>query len=238
MSILRKSSPTRITSDGGLPFDIKLGESLAALGMRNTGKTSLVTGIYKGLVNRNASAVGYVIDSNIGGDFTGWSGGYFGFDCPIIKPSAAGRQVVWQPPKDDYEAYEDFFLRLFEGVQNSGIPAVLFIDELSALGNGAHDNYARLLKRGRKRLGFAGISVLSLSQEFAQRAKVPRQTFSQMTHFVRFYVQHPYDVMQANMLMHLPLRVQPEHEHGFWHARMDRPPVKPTYYRGKELLGL
>lgn len=203
--------------------------------MRQTGKTSLSKGLYKLLMESYTDAVGYIIDSNASGDFTGWSGGYFGFEPPIIGPGPKGRQLVWQPPYDNRDAYEDFFRRLYD----AGIPAVLFIDELSCLGGGDnHEYYARLLKRGRARPNFPGISVISLSQELAQKAKVPRQTFSQLTHFIRFYVQHPYDLLEANKIAHLPQRVQPEHAHGFWHVSLESPPIKPTYYAGKEVLGL
>lgn len=199
--------------------------------MRHSGKTTLIRRLYQLLMDTYTEAVGYVIDSNAAGDFTGWSGGYFGLDCPIIGPGPSGRQVVWQPPYDDQLAYESFFRRLYD----ARVPAVVFIDELSCLGGGEmHDYYARLLKRGRQRPGFPGITVMSLTQELAQRAKVPRQTFTQMNHLFRFYVQHPYDALEANRMLHLPGRIQPEHEHGFWHARMDRPPIKPTYYRGME----
>lgn len=229
-----------------MPFDFALGDSMALLGMRATGKTTLAIEIYKRLLNANENAVGYVIDSNAAGDFTGWSGAYWGQDCPIVVPSESGRQVIWQPPIDDYDAYESFFRRLFDGCMKSGVPSVVLIDELSCISGKsssksvANNNqfYARLLKRGRKRKGFPGITVLSISQEYAQRAGVPRQTFSQMTHFVRFYVQHPYDISESNKILHLPPRVQPEHQHGFWHSRLDRPPVKPKYYSGLEDLGL
>lgn len=199
--------------------------------MRHSGKTTLARRIYQELLEAHPEAVGYVIDSNANGDFAGWSGGYFGFDVPIIGPGPTGRQVVWQPPSDDAEAYEDFFRRLYD----ARVASVVLIDELSCLGGGErHEYYARLLKRGRQRPNFPGITVISLTQELAQRAKVPRQTFTQMNHLFRFYVQHPYDVLEANRMMHLPGRVQPEHEHGFWHARMDRPPIKPIYYKGME----
>ena len=219
-----------------LPWDLRLGDSIAILGMRGTGKTELAKSLYKVLLDAHRYAVGYVIDTNANGDFSGWSGAYDGFDVPIIGPGPRGRQVVWQPPYDDKNAYESFFERLYD----HRVPSVVLIDELSCLGGQKekHDFYARLLKRGRARSGFAGITVISLSQELAQAAKVPRQTFSQMVHFVRFYVQHPYDIMEANRLLHIPNHVQPEHEHGFWHARFDRPPVRPVYYRGMEQLGL
>lgn len=210
---------------------------MAALGMRGTGKTTLITECYKSIMNSYPNACGYVLDSNAAGDFSGWSGGYFGFDCPIISPGPAGRQVVWQPRYDDSEAYEDFFRRLFDATAWTGIPAVVLIDELAALGKGDHQYYARILKRGRRRAGFAGITLFSISQELAQKANVPRQTFSQMNHMCKFYVQHPYDLMMANKLLHLPDNVQPEHEHGFWHARLDAPPIKPTYYESLKRLG-
>lgn len=201
--------------------------------MRHCGKTTLARAIYRGLMDAHPEAVGYVLDSNASGDFSGWSGGYFGYDCPIIAPSRTGRQVVWQPPRDNYDAYEDFFRKLYD----ARVPAVVLIDELSCLGGGErHDYYARVLKRGRQRPNFPGITVINLSQELAQRARVPRQTFTQMNHFFRFYIQHPYDALEANRILHLPGRIQPEHEHGFWHARMDRPPLKPTYYRGMEMV--
>lgn len=219
------------------PYDIHHGESVVALGMRRTGKTTLMKSIYRELMDADTSLVGYVVDSNVQGDFSGWGGGTQKSDCPIIYPGPAGRQVVWQPPRDTFAAYEDFFGRLFDAAKRYHIGAVVFVDELSALGGGdQHDEYARLLKRGRKRSDFPGITVLSLTQELAQRARVPRQTFSQMTHLFRFYVQHPYDVQESNRLLHLPPHVQPEHEHGFWHSRMDRPPIKPTYYKGLERL--
>lgn len=221
-----------------MPFDFMIGDSMAFLGMRGTGKTTLAIKLYQRLMDNTPEAVGYVLDSNSAGDFTGWSGAYWGQDCPIIKSSDRGRQVVWQPPVDDYEAYENFFKRLFEASLRTSTPAIVLIDELSCLGPGEHDYYARLLKRGRRRKGFPGITVFSISQEFAQKARVPRQTFSQMTHFARFYVQHPYDILEANKILHLPSRIQPEHAHGFWHARLDRPPMKPTYYQGMEQLGL
>lgn len=218
-----------------VPFTVEHGDSLSLLGMRKTGKTVLGRSLYQRLMDATPHACGYILDSNASGDFSGWPGGYFGYDCPIIAPTSHGRQVVWQPPKDDANAYEDFFARLYE----ARIAAILLIDELSALGGGGddkHEYYARLLKRGRRRNDFPGITVISLTQEMAQSAKVPRQTFSQMTHFFRFYVQHPYDLLEANRKMHLPGNVQPEHPHGFWHARMDNPPIKPTYYRGSEVV--
>ena len=203
--------------------------------MRHTGKTTISKYIYIDLMESVQDACGYIIDSNAAGDFTGWSGAYSGFDCPIIHPSRSGRQIVWQPPQDNFNAYEDFFGRLFYTALHTGIPAIVFLDELSCLGGGEHhDNYAMLLKRGRKRPSFPGITVISVSQELAQRARVPRQTFTQMVHFFKFYVQHPYDLMEANRLLHLPQRIQPEHEHGFWYARMDAPPIQPKYYRGIE----
>jgi hypothetical protein len=206
--------------------------------MRGTGKTHISKRIYALMMGVEENAVGYIIDSNAAGDFTGWQGAYDDIDVPIIKPGDNGRQIVWQPPYDNSDMYEDFFDRLFYSSMRWKIPAVVFIDELSCLGKGEHTNYARLLKRGRKRTGFPGITVISLSQEFAQRAQVPRQTFSQMNLFLRFYVQHPYDVQESNRLLHVPPHVQPEHEHGFWAIRFDKPPVKPVYYRGAEMLGL
>lgn len=244
MNFLKRQVSELPKANKKLPFDFQIGDSMAFLGMRGTGKTTLAIKMYKDLMEAVPEACGYIIDSNAAGDFTGWSGGYFGQDCPVITPSESGRQVVWQPPVDNYDAYEDFFRRLFDFSLKSGIPAAVFLDELSCLsgkssgGEGQNHYYARLLKRGRRRRGFAGITVFSISQEFAQRAGVPRQTFSQMTHFARFYVQHPYDILEANKILHLPPRVQPEHAHGFWHARLDRPPVKPTYYQGLEQLGL
>lgn len=221
-----------------MPFDFQLGDSMAFLGMRGTGKTTLAIKLYQRLMDNHEEATGYVLDSNAAGDFTGWGGGYSGKECPIILPGHTGRQIVWQPPVDDYGAYEDLFRRIFDSCLRSLTPAVILIDELSCLGPGEHDYYARLLKRGRKRRGFPGITVFSISQEFAQKARVPRQTFSQMTHFAKFYVQHPYDIVEANKVLHLPSRVQPEHQHGFWHARLDRPPMRPVYYRGIEALDL
>lgn len=144
--------------------------------------------------------------------------------------------MVWQPEYDNYEMYENFFGRLFENTQRWGFPAIVFVDEISALGGGDnHPEYSRILKRGRRRPNFPGLTMISLSQELAQKAKVPRQTFTQMVHFFKFLVQHPYDLAEANRKMNLPLRVQPEHKHGFWHANMDSPPLKPTYYKGMEV---
>lgn len=222
----------RQPSNAVLPLDFHQGDALAALGMRGTGKTTLVKEMYKANMAAYSDICGYIIDSNAAGDFTGWAGGYIGYTPPIIHPGPKGRQVVWQPPKDDYAAYEDFFDRLFEATMRTGIGAVIMIDELSCLGHGDHRAYARLLKRGRLRHNFPGIGVYSISQEFAQKADVPRQTFSQMTHFVRFYVQHPYDVQESNKLLHLPAYAQPEHQHGFWAVRLDKPPIKPRYYSG------
>lgn len=219
------------SSSRSLPFGIELGDSVGILGMRQSGKTYLGTHLYQQIMETHTDACGYVIDSNANGDFTGWSGGYFGLDCPIIYPSERGRQVVWQPPYDSSEAYEEFFAKLYD----ARIPSVLMIDELSSLGKGSHDFYSRLLKRGRRRSNFPGITVISLSQEFAQKANVPRTTFSQLNHFFKFYVQHPYDIQESNKMMHLPMRVQPEHVHGFWHIRLDRVPIKPTYYPKLEI---
>lgn len=219
------------------PFGVQIGDSLAFLGMRRTGKTTLSTAIYKDMMDSDQEMVGYIIDSNRGGDFTGWSGGYFGPRCPIIYPGPKGRQVVWQPEYDNFDMYEDFFGRLFESVQREGFPVVVLADELSAFGGGDnHPQYSRILKRGRRRSNFAGITMISLSQEMAQKAKVPRQTFTQMVHFFKFLVQHPYDLAEANRKLGLPLHIQPEHQHGFWHANMDMPPIKPTYYKGMEVV--
>ena len=220
-----------------LPFGIQQGDSIGILGMRHTGKTEIGKGLYKAVMDAYPFATGYIIDSNASGDFTGWRGGYSGLDCPIIRPGPRGRQVVWQPPRDDADAYEDFFQRLYA----ARVPAVLFIDELVALGKGGKTkrlHYSTILKRGRARPNFPGITIISLSQEFAQSADVPRQTFSQCVHFIRFYVQNNYDLREANRLAHLAPNAQPEHQHGFWHIRLDKPPLVPKYYKGKEVLGL
>lgn len=209
-----------------LPFGIKLGDAIGMLGMRDSGKTYLGRDLYKTIMDAYPGVCGYVIDSNANGDYTGWGGAYFDLHCPIIYPSETGRQLVWQPPYDSPDAYEDFFERLFD----SHTGAVVLIDELSALGKGDHLFYSRILKRGRARPNFPGITLISLSQEFAQKANVPRTTFTQNTHFFKFYVQHPYDIQEANRLMHLPPHIQPEHPHGFWHIRLDRVPIKPVYY--------
>lgn len=225
---MRQPLPVRRTS---VPFNIGLGDTVGMLGMRRTGKTTLARRIYQSLLETYTDAVGYVIDSNASGDFSGWSGGYFGLDCPVIRVSPKGRQIVWQPPYDDREAYEDFFFRLYQARK----PAVLLIDELSALGGGdKHDHYATLLKRARNRPNFPGITVITLSQEMAQSAKVPRQAFTQMDHFIKFYVQHSWDLAEANRKLNIPGLIQPEHEHGFWHAWYGKPPVTPKYYRGME----
>ena len=206
--------------------------------MRGTGKTTLAKELYKANMRAFPDICGYVIDSNATGDFTGWSGAHFGYHPPIIRPSKTGRQVIWQPPNDDYNAYEDFFDRLFWSVMQTGVGAAVFIDELSCLGHGKHAAYARILKRGRKRRNFPGISMFSVSQEFAQKADTPRQTFTQITHFAKFYVQHPYDLQEANRLLHLDTHIQPAHQHGFWIARLDKPPLRPAYHAGlQEIFG-
>lgn len=218
------------------PFGIEVGDSIGMLGMRRTGKTTLATELYRRTMNADKNAVGYVIDSNRGGDFTGWSGAYFGQDVPIIGPGPKGRQVIWQPEYDSFEMYEDFFGRLFDSQQHQDFQTIVLIDELSALrGGDSHPEFARILKRGRRRANFPGITLIYLTQELAQKAKVPRQAFSQIVHFFKFTVQHPYDLAEANRMMNLPIRVQPEHEHGFWHRPMEKPGVHAKYYRGMEV---
>lgn len=220
-----------------LPLDIEVGDSIGLLGMRHTGKTTLGKDIYRAAMDSDDNMVGYIIDSNRGGDFTGWSGAYFGNDPPIIGPSEKGRQLVWQPQFDGFTMYEDFFGNLFERMQGLDFPVFLLIDELSALkGGDDHPEFERLLKRARKRPNFPGITTMYFSQALAQKAKVPRAAFTQVVHFGKFTVQHPYDLAEANRMMGLPLRVQPPHEHGFWWARMDKPPIRAHYYKGKELV--
>lgn len=209
------------------------------LGMRKTGKTTLGKSIYRRAMDSVPEMVGYIIDSNRGGDFTGWSGGYFDNDCPIIAPGPKGRQVIWQPEHDNFAMYEDFFGRLFESMQHVDFPVFLLIDELSALKGGDNsDAFNRILKRGRQRPNFPGITLMHFSQEFAQKAKVPRTAFTQAVHFMKFLVLNRYDLAQANALLGLPQHVQPPHPHGFWHRQLDAPDKQATYFQGKEALRL
>ena len=229
----------RLQGQTKLPLDIQIGDSIGLLGMRRTGKTTLGKSVYKRAMDSDQSMVGYLIDSNRGGDFTGWPGAYFGNDPPIIAPTERGRQLVWQPSLDSFAMYEDFFGKLFETMLNYDFPVFLLIDELSALrGKDDHPEFERILKRGRKRPNFAGITTMYFSQSLAQKSNVPRSTFTQLVHFGKFTVQHPYDLAEANRMLNLPLRVQPPHQHGFWWAQLDKPPMNPKYFSSKEQAGL
>lgn len=204
---------------------IGLGDSVGILGMRGTGKTHLGKRLYRSLLDAEPEAAGYVLDPNVAGDYAGWRGAWNERELPVIGSG----QIVWQPPGDlDPDAYERFFERLYRVHR----PAVVLLDEGNALGKGTHQMFAQLLKRGRARGHFKGVTVVSLWQELAQRADTPRQVFSQITHFIRFYTGHPYDLAEANRRMGLPAHMQPEHQHGFFHANMDKPPIKAVYYTG------
>jgi hypothetical protein len=214
---------------------VSLSDRWMIAGATGSGKTTLMKRLIKALHEFYPQVPVYILDSKQAGDFTGWPGARWDETAP--GPIDRGFQV-WQPPVDDPTEYGNWLGKIHRDRR----PAIVVIDELSSLAAG-HDsrairyphNYALLLKQGR------GLSqcVISLTQEAAY---IPRQTLNQTTHLIRFWLTDDYDSRKLDQKMGRAKRgkpladdLNPKHQHGFWYARLDKPPIQAHYYESYEL---
>lgn len=213
---------------------VSLSDRWMICGMTGSGKTTFARRLIAELHRIYADVPIYILDSKQSGDFRGIRGARFDKRAP--GPIDAGFQV-WQPPYDNQKEYDRWLGNIYQDRN----PAIVVIDELSSLAVGKSItsasyplNYAIIAKQGRA----LGQCLITLTQEAAY---IPRQTLDQTTHLVRFYLLSDYDSRRLDIKLGRATRgkrieedLNPAHQHGFYYARIDRPPVRAWYYRSLE----
>lgn len=219
-----------LESDGRPRVTVHPGERFSVLGASGSGKTVYTKRLARELVRlpEFAGHPIYVLDTK-GEDFENWPG--------IIKsaePPSPGRLEkgiqVWQPPTlrvppDTAEAW-------LASIVNRKRPAVLFIDELTALKKGR--DYPVGLEVALKVGRGMGLTTVVLTQA---ASKIPPEVIAQASHAIRFHLQWPYDRRLVDGLMGrlsgesgVPAP-EPSAQYGFFYARMQRTPTVSFEYQ-------
>lgn len=143
--------------------------------------------------------------------------------------------MVWQPEEDIPEMYEEFMHSIYK----SGIPSVVYFDELSSLdpkGNGKNlpRHFGILQKQGRG----LDIATISVTQS---PSYIDHNLLRQTTHIVRMRLnvddgESDYDTKKIAAKGGRAMLVEPEDDYGFWYRNVTRPVKKnpPAYYEDLE----
>lgn len=212
-------------------IEVHPGHRFAVVGMSGSGKTVYTKRLVRELVKlpEFAGHPVYVLDTK-GEDFETWPGIRRQADPPSPATLERGIQV-WQPPtlRVPADAAESWLA----GIVDRKAPAVLLIDELTALKRGNRDYPVGLevaLKVGRG----MGLTPIVLTQA---ASKIPPEVIAQSTHAVRFHLQWRYDRWLVDGLMGrlgqtpgAPPPPEPAREYGFFYARMQRVPAVSFEY--------
>lgn len=210
---------------------MSLADRWLTVGTTGSGKTTFVRELMRQMRRFYRGLNIYILDSKGVGDFDRMGGEmYQKDDPPDPMPRGAGRIFVWQPSRDDLDAYDAWFGKLLK----SDDPFLLDIDELSSIATKNGDsplNYQRLMKQGRGKRK----SLVNCTQELAY---VPRQVVTQTTHALRFQLLGEYDPRVGNRLVRRAARDPEPPQYGFYYARMDKPVPAVLYRDYKEFFGL
>jgi hypothetical protein len=198
---------------------VSLEDRWTLIGATGTGKTTFANELLDRLKRAYPAANIYVLDTKQSGrDFEHLPGRIRTREAPDALATPGAIQV-WQPDQDDVSEYDKWFTRIYEARK----PAIVLVDELSNIGGSTGRSYPRgynlLMKQGRA----LAISVISLTQEAAY---IPRSTFGQTTHIVRFSLRNAYDGKEADRAMgreQKELGQNPPDRYGFYYATMNTP---------------
>lgn len=222
----------RATWLDGRPIMVSLEDCWAIAGIRGGGKTYFAKRLVRRLSELWPHASRYILQSKNDDDFAGWPGLVEQDDAPHAL-TRAGSIQLWHPSLDDQSAYDEWFGRILKA-HNRDHPAIVYIDELSAIGGRTGLsfplNFSRLLKQGR---GLA-ICCITLTQDVAY---IPRQVISQATWIARFRLQNESDERTLDKhLWHDGKRHEPSGKYGFHLKRTDRHDDPLSFRNAAELL--
>lgn len=211
-------------------IEMSLADRWLIVGTTGSGKTTMVRELLREMQKFYRGLNIYILDSKGVGDFDRMGGTIINDDTPP-EPMGAGSGgiQIWQPSRDDFDAYDDWFGKLLK----SPDPFVLDVDELSSITNRGGDgpvNYQRLMKQGRGKRK----SLINCTQELAY---IPRQVVTQTTHTLRFLLIGEYDPRIGNRLVRRGNRDPEPPQYGFFYARMDKPHPSVLYRSYREFLG-
>jgi hypothetical protein len=206
--------PPKKANLGGI--DASLEDRWTGLGITGSGKTVWAKQLIHRLRANYPGARTYILDSKDAGDFDDLAGQRVTGQHAPDSLRTAGQTQIWQPPLNDLGQYHQWFMNILRAKK----PSIVLVDELASLGgsrpNTFPQGYALLMKQGRR----LEMCVISLTQEAAY---VPRQTFGQLTHLVRFRLENDYDRRMAAKHLNIEKDREPRHAYGFFYKRLDRP---------------
>lgn len=212
-------------------IEMSLADRWLIVGTTGSGKTTATRELLRQLRGFYPGLNIYILDSKAVGDFDHMGGVMYTRDEPPDPlPSGAGQIFVWQPSRDDLDAYDDWLAKLLK----SPDPFVLDIDELSSITTRGGDsplNFQRLMKQGRGKRK----SVVNCTQELAY---IPRQVVTQTTHILRFQLLGEYDPRAGNRLVRRAARASEPPRFGFYYSRADKPEEAVLYRSYRDFFGL
>jgi len=200
-------------------IDLKLGQHWLILGMTGTGKTYF-SKMLVGHLHQMSAAPVYILDTKQDpADFGRYPGRHETDEPP--DPIQSGIQV-WQPPMDDFAAYDEWFGNIMASHKEWELPAIIYVDEIDNITKGVSQpvvprNFTLAMKQGRS----FGITMVALTQELA---RIARQVKTQTRHIVRFHLNEGmYDSQKGNRLVHRPPNAsEPKAKFGFIYANTER----------------
>lgn len=200
-------------------IDLKLGQHWLILGMTGTGKTYFSKMLVGSLHSLSAAPI-YILDTKQDPEDFGKYPGRHESDEPP-DPIQSGIQV-WQPPMDDFAAYDEWFGNIMQSHKAWQLPAVVYVDEIDNITKGVSQpvvprNFTLMMKQGRS----FGITVVALTQELA---RIARQVKTQTRHIIRFRLNEGmYDSQKGNRLVHRPPNApEPKAKFGFIYANTEK----------------
>lgn len=217
--------PTSFEIDLNRNVSFSLRDRITIVGATGTGKTTLAEKILAIMMRGYPGARTYVLDSKQSGeDFTNLPGKIHSTEAPDALARAGGVQV-WRPNRTPQKEYDVWLGRILDARK----PAIVFIDELFAIGGTGGrtfpESYSHLMRQGRA----LDICVISLTQEAAY---IPRTTFGQTTHIIRFGLLNAYDGREIDKILGRPKDqwgVNPP-RYAFYYRRMDLDGTSRVYY--------
>lgn len=231
-------------AEAGRPLEVKVGDRWVIIGATGSGKTWLSREILKFYYRATAGRVPiYILDTKMQGDFKDFQARSVGQTHkgntlpPILKKTGGKPFVVWQPEEDDFQLYDDFFKAIYQAGKLNRGPAIVYLDELSSITNGAGKApryYDILQKQGRG----MNIGLVSVTQS---PAFIPANLIRQATHMIRMHLNDDYDVKKIVKAMGPEALDDPFDDFGFFYRNCTKPKKKSpaVYYEDmKEFFGL